>query len=176
MKWIFPIFLIASLARADEVFPSPEGTNSRFQPNDDGVVAREYEYKKRYTSEAERNADLQAQIVKAREGLAKVGANPAAVLTGGSKQITKSKTKGRSVVTSFGQEQNFARQSAAQSFLVTNSSESKSMLPTGSFVKAKVMSGVEAGQDPLPMLLQLDFAFTGPESHRNQSETLLYDR
>lgn len=37
------------------------------------------------------------------------------------------------------------------------------VLPTGSFVSAKILSGVEANQhEPYPVLLQLSYAFTGP--------------
>lgn len=37
------------------------------------------------------------------------------------------------------------------------------VLPAGSFVLAKVISGVEANQnEPYPVLLQLEYAFTGP--------------
>lgn len=41
------------------------------------------------------------------------------------------------------------------------------VLPVGSFVKARVLSGVEANTlEPYPVLLQLEYAFTGP----NQSQ------
>lgn len=163
MKWILSMILVASLARADEVLPSPEETHARFQPNDDGVVAREYEYKKRYTSEAERNAALQEQITKAREGLAsKMAANPNAVLHGQLNLTGKSRSKARNLSLHLEPFKEPERVSLAKSFLLTGATATKSILPTGSFVKAKVMSGVEAGQDPLPMLLALDFAFTGP--------------
>lgn len=41
--------------------------------------------------------------------------------------------------------------------------ESTTVLPAGSFVKARVVSGVEANTlEPYPVLLQLEYAFTGP--------------
>ncbi|MEY3903809.1 MAG: hypothetical protein RL189_3115 [Pseudomonadota bacterium] len=45
--------------------------------------------------------------------------------------------------------------------------ESYTVLPTGSHVKARVVSGVEANaREPYPVLLQLDYAFTGPNKTR----------
>jgi hypothetical protein len=41
------------------------------------------------------------------------------------------------------------------------------VLPTGSHVKARLVSGVEANsREPYPVLLQLDYAFTGPNKTR----------
>lgn len=41
--------------------------------------------------------------------------------------------------------------------------ETTSVLPAGSFVKARVVSGVEANSmEPYPVLLQIEYAFTGP--------------
>ncbi len=41
------------------------------------------------------------------------------------------------------------------------------VLPTGSHVKARIVSGVEANaREPYPVLLQLDYAFTGPNKTR----------
>ena len=41
--------------------------------------------------------------------------------------------------------------------------ETTTVLPAGSFVKARVVSGVEANTlEPYPVLLQLEYAFTGP--------------
>lgn len=46
---------------------------------------------------------------------------------------------------------------------VAESSEGFTVLPTGSHVKARVVSGVEANaREPYPVLLQLDYAFSGP--------------
>lgn len=39
-------------------------------------------------------------------------------------------------------------------------------LPAGSFVKAKLLTGVEASNKPLPVLLQTDYAFVGPNKSR----------
>jgi hypothetical protein len=45
--------------------------------------------------------------------------------------------------------------------------ETLTVLPTGSHVKARVVSGVEANaREPYPVLLQLDYAFTGPNKTR----------
>lgn len=45
--------------------------------------------------------------------------------------------------------------------------ETFTVLPTGSHVKARVVSGVEANaREPYPVLLQLDYAFTGPNKTR----------
>jgi hypothetical protein len=44
-----------------------------------------------------------------------------------------------------------------------NLEETTTVLPAGSFVKARVVSGVEANTlEPYPVLLQLEYAFTGP--------------
>ena len=61
---------------------------------------------------------------------------------------------------------------AAQVFVVSEAAQSASddtmtVLPAGSFVKAKVVSGVEANTlEPYPVLLQLSYAFTGPNKTR----------
>ena len=45
--------------------------------------------------------------------------------------------------------------------------EGMSVLPVGSHVKARIVSGVEANaREPYPVLLQLDYAFTGPNKSR----------
>lgn len=60
--------------------------------------------------------------------------------------------------------------SPLQVFKVSQDSSTKeggtlTVLPTGSHVKARVVSGVEANsREPYPVLLQLDYAFTGPNS------------
>ncbi len=47
------------------------------------------------------------------------------------------------------------------------SDDTMTVLPVGSFVKAKVISGVEANTlEPYPVLLQLSYAFTGPNKTR----------
>ena len=58
-----------------------------------------------------------------------------------------------------------------QVFAVSKSNESElglyNVLPTGSHVKARIVSGVEANaREPYPVLLQLDYAFTGPNRTR----------
>jgi hypothetical protein len=73
----------------------------------------------------------------------------------------------------------FQRPASSQGYLATplrvfNVSESAStdekemtVLPTGSHVKARLVSGVEANaREPYPVLLQLDYAFTGPNKTR----------
>lgn len=55
------------------------------------------------------------------------------------------------------------------SFPVKEKREPKVMgvkLPAGSFVKAKLLTGVEASNKPLPVLLQTDYAFVGPNKSR----------
>lgn len=45
----------------------------------------------------------------------------------------------------------------------TLTKETSTVIPLGSYVKARVLTGVEANdQEPFPMLLQLDYAFVGP--------------
>jgi conjugal transfer pilus assembly protein TraB len=45
----------------------------------------------------------------------------------------------------------------------TITKETSTVVPLGSYVKARVLTGVEANdQEPFPMLLQLDYAFVGP--------------
>jgi hypothetical protein len=39
-------------------------------------------------------------------------------------------------------------------------------IPSGSYVKAKLMTGVEAGKKTIPALLQLDFAYVAPNDYR----------
>ena len=60
--------------------------------------------------------------------------------------------------------------SPAQSFAVTQIEENhdaQTVLPTGSFVRAKLVSGVEANAlEPYPVLLHLQEAFTGPNKTR----------
>lgn len=45
--------------------------------------------------------------------------------------------------------------------------ETMTVLPAGSFVKARIVSGVEANTlEPYPVLLQLEYAFTGPNKSK----------
>jgi hypothetical protein len=63
-----------------------------------------------------------------------------------------------------------ARGSGLQTFAVSTKARGTdgvpdgfTVLPTGSHVKARMVSGVEANvREPYPVLLQLDYAFTGP--------------
>ena len=55
----------------------------------------------------------------------------------------------------------------AVSSLPHDESGTFTVLPTGSHVKARIVSGVEANaREPYPVLLQLDYAFTGPNKSR----------
>lgn len=61
--------------------------------------------------------------------------------------------------------------SPLQTFAVSQAPEGVqkplTVLPTGSHVKARIVSGVEANaREPYPVLLQLDYAFTGPNQTR----------
>jgi hypothetical protein len=67
--------------------------------------------------------------------------------------------------------QYFTGGSPLQVFAVSKATESEfgtyTVLPTGSHVKARIVSGVEANaREPYPVLLQLDYAFTGPNKTR----------
>ena len=67
--------------------------------------------------------------------------------------------------------QSFAGGSPLQVFAVSKGPDSDlgtfTVLPTGSHVKARIVSGVEANaREPYPVLLQLDYAFTGPNKTR----------
>lgn len=67
-----------------------------------------------------------------------------------------------------------ARGSGLQTFAVSTKARGAddvpdgfTVLPTGSHVKARMVSGVEANaREPYPVLLQLDYAFTGPNDSR----------
>jgi conjugal transfer pilus assembly protein TraB len=68
--------------------------------------------------------------------------------------------------------QSLTPQSSVKTFAVSEKSsleddDTYTVLPAGSFVKAKVVSGVEANsQEPYPVLLQLEYAFKGPNGSK----------
>lgn len=179
MKWLIPFLTFASIAQADSAFPVPEETRSRYMP-DDTTLSGEYEYKKRYTSEAEKNAQLQSEVNKARDALT-------AKLKAGSvfpveldKNVQQSqpkprvRTKNRSsfsdVSSDFSSQANGApaamETDMVQTFQTSKSDYLQTTLPLGAFVKVKVLSGVESANEPLPMLVQLENTFVGPNHTR----------
>lgn len=150
----------ATLAFADPALPVPEGTTVRMFP-EESTVRGEYEYKKRFNSEAEKNAALQQQIDAAREKLAtEIKSGAFASSTAVQKPRGSSSARSSVVLRS---PSNVDASHFVQTFAVEESERSNTILPLGSFVRAKVLSGVEANtQEPYPMLLQTEYAFTGP--------------
>lgn len=175
MKWLFPFLIFTSIARADGVLPIPEETRSRYMP-DDSTVSGEYEYKKRYTSEAEKNAQLQDEVNKARDALsAKLKAgypltvNPPAAKQGPqgrAERRSPQSVRFRSNDSLYLDETIPMPESTLQSFRLSKAEYAQTTLPMGASVKVTVLSGVESANEPLPMLVQLDSTFVGPNHTR----------
>lgn len=174
MKWLTPFLIVASVAHADSVLPVLEETRTRFMP-DESTLSGEYEYKKRYTSEAEKNAHLQDEVNRAREALnQKLKSN--GIFSNDSKpQMEKTNAKRkvtpRSKVISVAPEASphqfeLSAAEGVQTFTLSKSETRQTTLPMGAFVRAKVLSGVEASNEPAPMLLQLEDSFVGPNHTR----------
>lgn len=175
MKGLIPLFVFTSIAHADSVLPIPEETRSRYMP-DDNTVSGEYEYKKRYTSEAEKNVQLQDEVNKARDALSaklKAGlpldAIPSGVKKSGIARPTKralSNVQFDPATTSPVDGTPSTFENSIQSFRTSKTDYAQTTLPMGASVKVTVLSGVESANEPLPMLVQLDSTFVGPNHTR----------
>lgn len=175
MKWLFIFLIVASIAKADSVLPIPEETKLRYMP-DDSTVSGEYEYKKRYTSEAEKNVQLQDEVNKARDALnAKLKSGmPLTTSLPVPKQSSSSRTAKRtSAAVRFESDSATFQNSGItlpentlQSFRLSKAEYAQTTLPMGASVKVTVLSGVESANEPLPMLVQLDSTFVGPNHTR----------
>lgn len=169
MKWIMPFFLIASAASADSVLPNPEETHNRMM-SDDQVLTGEYEYKKRYATEAQRAQQLQSQMETARLNMiknAQAGAK-SDLLQGGTSKRTPTVASGPRKQPSTTRFSNLSNTQPpipdryVQTFSVSDSDTQKTILPAASAVKVTALTGVEAGNEPLPMVVELDYTFAGP--------------
>lgn len=178
MKWFIPFLAFIGIARADSVLPVPEETRSRYMP-DDSTLSGEYEYKKRYNSEAEKNAQLQDEVNKARDALtaklksgALTNAEPQSgkptKASGGKKRLSRGDVDAFPInqPPQFNSTPLLSGVEGVQSFHISKSEFALTTLPMGAFVRIKVLSGVESANEPLPMLVQLEDTFVGPNHTR----------
>lgn len=176
----FSGFAIAILCAASSptstVFPTEDGTRSRLMPEDD-LLQRESTYKKMYNEEVLKRLSGYQRDYKNRTVDAAADAQPAT-----STQVTEQRTKPASIKGNrprSTQRRDENRMSfpvgvlpqplgpRIVTFNVTDDKDAMTVVPMGSSVKAKVLTGVEANTlEPYPILLSLEYAFLGPNKKR----------
>lgn len=168
-------------AQQGNPLPVPAKTVER-TTSSTAVYEKETQYKKKYTEETgkrkiaeEELAKIRTQISKDEEKASRVQATPAPEAKVVKKFVPKKKKPSaasdanfvsQSSSTGYFQEADISALSRPLVFRVSQVAANKeifTVIPLGSYVKARVLTGVEANdQEPFPMLLQLDYAFVGP--------------
>jgi len=158
---------------AQSIFEPQETVRNRYTP-DTSDLDDMSDFQKKYQTENQKRVDLQKKLDDLQHHLessnAKSFADSSAVLSANTtlnpsgnmvlkNEITHAKTR-------------HAHVSVYQKPLIFGISEKKqdelqekTLIPAGSYVKVKILTGVEASsntQTPYPMLMQADYAFTGP--------------
>lgn len=158
-----------------EVMPTPERSVNRAMP-DDASFAKDTEFQKRFREMARGEDQARATLREAgAAAVAKEEKSSETIPTGASPvsemppveasalPLPRIAPARRQPSPTLGRP---APATPALSFAVSRTAldeDETTVLPAGSFVKARVVSGVEANTlEPYPVLLQLDYAFTGP--------------
>ncbi len=188
------VLAFSSTLRAEPVFPSSNSTVNRALPEDPNLK-NDTEYKKKY-EEIKAQVDRLTEEAEAAKRKLQEAAQPAfseenlpaadSMLAPESPPAEEEFEEAASEEASFLEERQPSRLSApyiparpdlpregsgvlvfSVSQEAQTSDDRLTVLPVGSFVKAKVLSGVEANTvEPYPVLLQLEYAFSGPNQSR----------
>lgn len=184
------LFSVPAKAQQSNPLPIKPKTGSRATSQTD-IYVRETAYKRKYESERERREQAEQDIDKIRSKLNEAKASSAQAKKNKEKEkeikisISKTKSKKRKAkkrrikkrvrntvngATSPVTLPNMVISPMPLVFAVSGTSANKeemTVIPLGSYVKARVLTGVEANaQEPYPMLVQLDHAFVGPNKTR----------
>lgn len=174
--FIFSFIIYSQFANAQSIFEPQETIRNRYTP-DTSDLDEMSDFQKKYQNENQRRLSLQKELeeIKSRQNNAeKMNDNAQNPST-----IVGTKISSPTHVTSFNNikptnKKRFkhADYTVYQKPLVFGISENtqdkieeKTIIPAGSYVKVKILTGVEASantQTPYPMLMQADYAFTGP--------------
>ena len=157
--------ILAVPALAQTVMPTPDRTVNRSLP-EDNAFTKDTEFQRKFHEIVKSEAAARAAL---REGLP-VESGPKE-LSPKEEKLELPKALPKVLKASASKEAlEVAPATPALVFAVSKEAEldqTTTVLPAGSFVKARVVSGVEANTlEPYPVLLQLEYAFTGP----NQSK------
>lgn len=170
-KCLVALCLMSSMPSWGQDFPVPDRRGQRIVPNDSeieadslrkGFYAGELEQEKRTNKQLQREIEQLKQIKQQNEQIEAqrdFQNPPLPVHT--PDPVTPKKRSKRSAPTG-------TTESGVQVFAVSESSDqSGEVLPAGSWVRAKLLTGVEANsQYAYEVTLQLDYAFTGPNGSK----------
>jgi conjugal transfer pilus assembly protein TraB len=187
MKVMLLGILVGTLGAASasaEVMPTEDKTVNRVFPAEPGFQT-DSQYKRMYENMRGEVETLRKQAVSAHQTLRATGATPKATSVGfpvgkratvvGKRRVVPARAKATATPPAASATEFVlavrpiaSPASVAQVFAVSNEAEAEAdntltVLPAGSFVRARVVSGVEANTlEPFPILLHLEHAFTGP--------------
>jgi hypothetical protein len=186
----FVLFFGKAAAQQGNPLPVPEMRRSRTTSSSD-VYERESAFKKKYETEADRRRDLEEELQRLRTRLRQpdTGGESGTVPSPAADAIPEGPTTlpvPQAPVPPPDRKRKAApRVPAASAYVESRPAEAQPMvfavtaealsavrdaetaIPLGSYVKARVLTGVEANTlEAYPVLLQLDYAFVGPNYTR----------
>ena len=154
----------------------PDGVVKKFSGNDMTPYENTSKFQQKYRNEQERRSQLEQELKSLKSKLAQDNQTPqaqnnsASVSNDNLDSIQSSNVKNGNVIQ---RKIKIKQHSVYRNPLVFTVSENKinsintTVLPLGSYVKTRVLTGVEANADEAyPMLLQADYAFIGPNSSK----------
>lgn len=158
----------------------PNGTIKKFSGNDMTPYENSSQYQKKYLNEQERRSQLEQELKSLKNKLntqqEAQTVNSSTHPNENSNKIDEQRDQMASVSPVFSSRPKHSVIRHVQSvpsykkpmvFTVSEAADTtdSSVLPLGSYVKTRVLTGVEANSDEAyPMLLQADYAFVGPNS------------
>lgn len=185
IPFIFSFLIVFNTAYAQSIFEPQETIRNRYTP-DTADLDEMSDFQKKYQDENKKRVTIQKELEDIKVRMEKV--SPSSVqnnqisqpekalnsspIVGSKVDDSSSVVTPNSLRTKKRKPFQHANYSVYQKPLVFGISEKtqdkmqeKTIIPAGSYVKVKILTGVEASantQTPYPMLLQADYAFTGP--------------
>lgn len=170
--YFLSIFLsVSSLTAYSDVLPVPDKDGKRLLPNQERLQF-DSEYKQLYEGTLDETRQLQTEneaIRRQLENMQQLRQNAPAIEGGGLNNeslVRESTTKTPKKTTMTAPSAVYG--AGVQTFAVSEENDGfDEVLPAGSWVRAKLMTGVEANSRyPYNVTLQLDYAFTGPNGYK----------
>lgn len=181
-------FSNVSVAYAESIFKPQETTHNRYTPSTSNIDDST-EFQKKYNSETEKRIELQKKLDEitkkfndnktqiteeninknvSTEGLSSENRDDLnnSKFSGENYNITEAVNRKNKKFENFNNSIIYQRPLLfGISSKIQDKLEKRTTIPAGSYVKVKVLTGVEASTNadtPFPMLMQADYAFTGP--------------
>ena len=181
----------AAFPQASSIFKPQEATYNRYTPSTSDIE-ESTEFQKKYKNETEKRIELQKKFDEINKKLKDENSNLTAESSVKNNQ-DNSIFQGKTTTTTENiiNENNVKEANASEAVIkkvkkpeyidnsfvykrplvfgisskIQDNLEKRTIVPAGSYVKVKILTGVEAStnaETPFPMLMQADFAFTGP--------------